>query len=124
MHGQRLGRNVSEISAEMMHQLRVYRWPGNVRELEGIVQRALISSSGEIVELAEPLVEHVDDDEAPRIISSTIADLKLVEREHILAVLEATNWKISGPSGAASQLGLPPSTLRSKMKKLSIERPH
>ena len=124
MHGQRLGRNVSEISAEMMHQMRVYRWPGNVRELEGIVQRALISSKGEIVELAEPLVEHPDDDDGPRIISSTIADLKLVEREHILAVLEATNWKISGPSGAASQLGLPPSTLRSKMKKLSIERPH
>ncbi len=124
LHSQRLGRNVSEISAEMMHQLRVYRWPGNVRELEGIVQRALISSKGEIVELAEPLVEHSDDDDSPRIISSTIADLKLVEREHILAVLEATNWKISGPSGAASQLGLPPSTLRSKMKKLSIERPH
>ncbi|MDJ0709961.1 MAG: sigma 54-interacting transcriptional regulator [Woeseiaceae bacterium] len=124
MHGQRLGRNVSEISADMMGQLRSYRWPGNVRELEGIIQRALISSDGEIVELAEPLVEHVDTDDAPRIISSTIADLKLVEREHILAVLEATNWKISGPSGAAAQLGLPPSTLRSKMKKLSIERPH
>ena len=124
MHGQRLGRHVSEISAEMMHQLRVYRWPGNVRELEGIVQRALISSKGEIVELAEPLVEHSDEDDAPRIISSSIADLKLVEREHILDVLEATNWKISGPSGAAAQLGLPPSTLRSKMKKLSIERPH
>jgi len=124
MHSQRLGRNVSEISAEMMHQLRVYRWPGNVRELEGIIQRALISSGGEVVELAEPLVEHSDSDDAPRIISSTIADLKLVEREHIVAVLEATNWKISGPAGAASQLGLPPSTLRSKMKKLSIERPH
>ena len=124
LHAQRLGRNVHEISAEMMHQLRLYRWPGNVRELEGIVQRALISSKGDVVELAEPLVEHADDDDGPRIISSTIADLKLVEREHILAVLEATNWKISGPSGAASQLGLPPSTLRSKMKKLSIERPH
>jgi chemotaxis protein methyltransferase CheR len=124
LHSQRLGRNVSEISSEMMHQLRVYRWPGNVRELEGIVQRALISSQGEVVELAEPLIEHFDDGDSPRIIASTIADLKLVEREHILAVLEATNWKISGPSGAASQLGLPPSTLRSKMKKLSIARPH
>ena len=124
MHGQRLGRNVSEISAEMMHQLRAYRWPGNVRELEGIIQRALISAKGEIVELAEPLIEHADDDDGPRIISSTIADLKLVERTHILTVLEATNWKISGPAGAAAQLGLPPSTLRSKMKKLSIERPH
>ena len=117
-------RHESEISAETMHQLRIYRWPGNVRELEGIIQRALISSQGEIVELAEPLVEQSDNDDTPRIISSTIAELKLVEREHILAVLEATNWKISGPSGAAAQLGLPPSTLRSKMKKLSIERPH
>ena len=98
-----------------------YSWPGNVRELEGIVQRALISSSGPVLELAEPLVTQVGEKE---VADTTISDLKLVEREHIVAVLEDANWKISGASGAAAKLGIPPSTLRSKMKKLSIVRPH
>lgn len=120
VHGARLGRDVEEISSEMIRQLREYSWPGNVRELEGIIQRALISSKGPVLVLAEPLIT---ESESPRIISTTIADLKLVERDHILSALEATNWKISGHTGAASQLGIPPSTLRSKMKKLSIERP-
>ena len=120
-HAPRLGRDVSEISASTMSQLRNYPWPGNVRELEGIVQRALISSTGPVLELAEPLVAHVEEKHEP---DTTVSDLKLVEREHIVAVLEDANWKISGTSGAAAKLGIPPSTLRSKMKKLSIVRPH
>ncbi|MCH9694495.1 MAG: sigma 54-interacting transcriptional regulator [Gammaproteobacteria bacterium] len=123
MHAVRLGRDVNEISAEMMRQLRGYHWPGNVRELDGIIQRALISSDGPVVELAEPLISTSFDDGTPKIISSTISDLRLVERDHILTVLEDSLWKISGPEGAASQLGIPPSTLRSKMKRLNITRP-
>ena len=121
MHAPRLGRDVSEISAEMMNQLRRYSWPGNVRELEGIIQRALISSSGPVLDLAEPLVKESDEEEQA---DATVSDLRLVEREHIVAVLEDANWKISGDSGAAAKLGIPPSTLRSKMKKLAILRPH
>lgn len=124
IHAQRLGRDVREISSEMMRQLKLYRWPGNIRELDGIVQRALISNSGPIVDLAEPLLGNDADDHDLRIISSSIADLKLVERDHIVAVLDKAHWKISGANGAASQLGIPPSTLRSKMKKLGIVRPH
>jgi len=120
LHSQRLGREVREISSEMMHQLRHYPWPGNVRELEGIVQRALISSQGPVLKLAEPLIS---DSDSPQIIGSTVANLKRFERDHILSVLEEANWKISGQKGAATKLGIPPSTLRSKMKKLSIERP-
>ncbi len=120
-HAPRLGRDVSEISAATMSQLRNYSWPGNVRELEGIVQRALISSTGPVLELAEPLVAHVEEKHDA---DTNVSDLKLVEREHIVAVLEDANWKISGTSGAAAKLGIPPSTLRSKMKKLSIVRPH
>ena len=122
-HAPRLGREVTEISAAMMSQLRAYNWPGNVRELEGIVQRALISSSGNVLDLAEPLVTETAATEelaGP----SSVSDLRLVEREHIVAVLEDANWKISGDSGAAAKLGIPPSTLRSKMKKLAIIRPH
>jgi transcriptional regulator with GAF, ATPase, and Fis domain len=122
MHAPRLGREVTEMSAEMMDQLRRYDWPGNVRELEGIVQRALISSTGPVLNLAARLVSGAGEDrqlEGP----APISDLKLIEREHIVAVLEDAKWKISGGYGAAAKLGIPPSTLRSKMKKLSINRP-
>jgi len=54
----------------------------------------------------------------------TIGNLHIVEREHIVSILEDAEWKISGESGAAARLGIPPSTLRSKMKKLGIVRPH
>ena len=123
LHAKRLGRDVQEISSEMMRQLRAYSWPGNIRELDGIIQRALISNSGPVVNLVEPLMSNEFEDGTPRIVSSTVADLKLVERDHIVAVLDGTQWKISGDDGAASKLGIPPSTLRSKMKKLGIVRP-
>ena len=123
VHAKRLGKEVQEISAETVRQLRKYRWPGNVRELEGIIQRALISSGGHVVELAEPLVSSELIDSTPRILSTSIVDLKLVERDHIVSVLNDVNWKIAGATGAAEKLGVPPSTLRSKMKKLGIARP-
>jgi len=125
VHSPNLGRQIDAISADMMRRLNDYPWPGNVRELEGVIQRALISSSGPVLELpaaishgkAEP------DKDTPHVLSSSIADLRLVERDHILSTLEDADWKISGPSGAAARLGIPPSTLRSKMKRLSIARP-
>jgi len=126
VHSKLLGRNVSAISSRMMHQLREYSWPGNVRELESVIQRALITWSGPVLELADPLISGsvLVDDDSPRVLSTTIADLRVVEREHIVSVLEETGWKISGTKGAAARLGIPPSTLRSKMKKLAIARPH
>ena len=124
MYAKKLGRDVEGISASMMRQLNDYHWPGNVRELEGVIQRAVIANSSSMLELPEPLAPEHDDRDGPRIVSTTISDLSSVEREHIINVLESTSWKISGPDGAASQLGLPPSTLRSKMKKLDIVKPH
>ena len=108
----------------MMRQLRDYDWPGNVRELEGVIQRAIISSTGPILDLADRLQAPGVDNPTPRVLSHSIAELKSVERDHILSVLDEADWKISGTDGAASRLGIPPSTLRSKMKKLSIQRPH
>ena len=126
VHSKSLGREVSAISAEMMRQLREYAWPGNVRELDGVIQRALISSSDPVLQLADPLdaAKIPSAPEKTRVVSTTIADLRVVERDHILAVLDEADWKISGDSGAAARLGLPPSTLRSRMKKLDIQRPH
>ena len=125
VHSKNLRREVNAMSANMMQRLRDYPWPGNVRELESVIQRALISSSGPILEL--PLRESEEDSglesDSPRVLSTTIADLRVVERDHILAVLEESQWKIAGDSGAAAKLGIPPSTLRSKMKRLAIVRP-
>ncbi|MEM8814802.1 MAG: sigma 54-interacting transcriptional regulator [Pseudomonadota bacterium] len=117
IHSQRLERDVSAISARMMRELRSYDWPGNIRELEGVIQRALIASTGPVLDLADPISPE------PELLLSASPELKSVEREHILKVLEDTGWKISGGAGAAAKLGVPPSTLRSKMKKLSISRP-
>ena len=124
-HSAGLGKTVTEISAAMMDQLRRYDWPGNVRELEGIIQRALIYSSGPVLQLAKPLV--TESDAALPTISGTplmVTDLRSVEREHIRLVLEESKWVVTGDSGAATKLGVPPSTLRSKMKKLGIVRPN
>ncbi|MDX1515257.1 MAG: sigma 54-interacting transcriptional regulator [Woeseiaceae bacterium] len=119
VHAQRLGREVTAISARMMRQLQAYDWPGNVRELEGVIQRALISSSGPVLDLGHSLAGRAGDDFS----DSGLYDLRAVEREHITTTLEECRWKISGQRGAAAALGVPPSTLRSKMKKLGIERP-
>ena len=124
MYAKRMGREFRGISSSMMQQLREYDWPGNVRELEGVIQRAVISSNGEVLDLPDPLVVMEEERASTKVVSTTIADLKLVERDHILSVLEETSWRISGPNGAATKLGLPPSTLRSKMKKLDIVKPH
>ena len=118
VHAQRLGRDVLAISARMMRELRNYAWPGNIRELEGVIQRALIANSGPVLELADSIAPDADAVQPAR------PDLRSVERDHILAVLDDADWKISGKAGAAAKLGIPPSTLRSKMKKLAISRPH
>ena len=90
-------------------------WPGNVRELEGFIQRALIATSG-------PELDYSDADE--REDEVPVADLDTVQLEHIVSVLNRCNWVVAGADGAANVLGVPPSTLRSRMKRLGIERPH
>jgi transcriptional regulator with GAF, ATPase, and Fis domain len=125
VHSKNLRREITAMSGNMMQRLRDYPWPGNVRELESVIQRALISSSGPVLDLPRQKSEESGEPESnsPRVLSTTIADLRVVERDHILAVLEESQWKIAGESGAAAKLGIPPSTLRSKMKKLAIVRP-
>lgn len=118
-HAPQLGKEISAISATMMEQLCDYSWPGNVRELEGVIQRALISSTSSVLELAEPLHAETSSPEA----NVASEKLELAERSHIESVLQQCRWVVGGKGGAAERLGIPPSTLRSKMKKLGIERP-
>ncbi len=119
-----LGKNVTAISATMMEHLNSYSWPGNIRELESVIQRALISSDGPVIESPESIAILARPESAGRSDAvSGIVDLSAAERAHIEDVLSQARWVIGGADGAAEKLGIPPSTLRSKMKKLGIQRP-
>ena len=123
-HAALLGKEVTAISAPMMEQLNDYSWPGNIRELEGVIQRALISAVGSVLEAPELLLgDGPDVTPAPSPPTTQVVDLQIAERSHIERVLSEASWVIGGDAGAAAMLGIPPSTLRSKMKKLGIERP-
>ncbi|HSO74133.1 MAG TPA: helix-turn-helix domain-containing protein, partial [Blastocatellia bacterium] len=100
-----------------------YAWPGNVRELENVVERAVILSSGPELQVTIPemVPEAVATHAEPFTHNMDFAE---AERAYILRVLRDCNWVISGPRGAASQLRLNRSTLRSKMTKLGITRPN
>ena len=101
-----------------MQRLVAYPWPGNVRELENILERAVILSQGDTLEIGPDLLPN----SLPVAPSQGQLDLATVERNHIRCVLEQTSWVIEGPHGAATILGLHANTLRSRMKKLGITR--
>ena len=113
------GKPIQGISSKVMEALVTYPWPGNVRELENIIERAVILSGGPELEAGEWLPKPL----AFTLPSSRIATLEDREREQILKALQHTGWKVSGDGGAAVLLGLKPTTLEARMKKLGIHRP-
>ncbi len=117
--GNRLGRHINVAPAEVLQALCAYDWPGNVRELENVLERAIITSPGRMLRLAAPLMAGP---RHPCACGGAPRSLRQVEREHIVRVLDATGWTIEGPRGAAAILDLKASTLRSRMRKLGIER--
>jgi formate hydrogenlyase transcriptional activator len=116
---QRMNKTIESISNEQMTTLSQYDWPGNVRELENLIERAVILSQGS--ELRVPL-EKLQPSKTPQTAES-LATLEAAEREHILRALQASNWVIGGPSGAAAKLGMKRTTLQSKIQKLGMSRP-
>jgi formate hydrogenlyase transcriptional activator len=119
----RMGKEIATIPAATMDALVAYEWPGNVRELRNVIERAVITSSGSALQLGESL-EAVSNQPAPGPEETPqFVSLAAVERHHIARVLQATGWRISGERGAAAVLGLNPSTLRYRIKKLQIRRP-
>lgn len=113
------GRKITKIPKHAMDALRRYPWPGNVRELANVIERAVITSHGPVLELAEK----IDSASGMQEMEPKHHNLIEVERDYIVKVLEKTGWKIEGDRGSAQLLGMNPSTLRARMKKLSIKRP-
>lgn len=113
----RMGKCIEIIPTKVMHALQYYHWPGNVRELENVLERAVINSSGPKLHLVDKLEKSHKDLRASK------KTLDEVERDHIVRILEQTQWKISGKNGAAEILGLDRSTLRARMRKLGIIKP-
>jgi formate hydrogenlyase transcriptional activator len=112
-----LVKKIDRIPERMMTALQRYQWPGNIRELEHVIERAVILSEG-------PELEPIDwlSPSNGKAGASKTLTLEEMERQHIVDVLEQTNWRVSGEKGAASILGLKPTTLEARMKKLGIER--
>lgn len=115
----KMGKKPGHISAEELKKLANYSWPGNVRELKHAVDRAVILSDGGKIRFS--WIEPTAADSLPGG-DSFLASLQDIEREHIEKVLNATRWKVTGPKGAALILGLKPTTLFARMKKLGINR--
>jgi transcriptional regulator with GAF, ATPase, and Fis domain len=115
----RLGKTIDDVPQALMNALVEYDWPGNVRELENVIERAMILSTDSALVLNEVLGSSVGADSFQTCSSS----LAYVDRAHIIGVLEQCNWTVKGPGQAAERLGLAPSTLQYRMKKLGIQRP-
>ena len=115
----KLHRACRDIDQESLERLIHYSWPGNVRELENVIERALILSRQPVLRIDE----HILGSQDSSLGASPPAGLKDLARRHILQTLTLTNWHIEGPDGAAARLGIPPSTLRSRMKQYGMKRP-
>lgn len=115
----KLGKSITEVPRKIIEALTAYPWPGNVRELENVIERAVILSPGSTLRVDESFTRVTP----PRAGATTAESLEEIERTHIVRVIEECGGRIKGKGNAAERLGLNPSTLRSRMKKLGIQHP-
>jgi formate hydrogenlyase transcriptional activator len=118
-----LGKPIVHITPGTYQALERYDWPGNIRELENVIQQAIIVSHDGVLDLAAFVGESMQVETSTRTPPNGSRSLVDVERDHIQLVLETVGWRIEGVAGAAQVLGLRPSTLRTRMRKLGIQRP-
>ena len=108
----RIGKKITQVPRQTMEALQSHSWPGNVRELRNVIEHGVIVTSEDTLRV--PMLLDADPGMQP---AETLASS---EQEHILKALEKTGWRIKGLRGAATMLGINPSTLYSRMHKLGI----
>jgi formate hydrogenlyase transcriptional activator len=113
-------RRITSIPTSAMTALQEWEWPGNIRELENVIERAVIISSGEVLQVP-PFQMTLDGDVL--LPPAELTPYHAAERDVILEALRETGGVIAGPEGAAARLGMKRTTLQSKMRKLGIRRP-
>ena len=119
LHQAAMNKTIRRIPNKVSRAMRNYEWPGNVRELANVIERAVILTQGDTLVVDEVFVR----EQAALAPKSGGDDLQSVERAHIVDTLGKCGWKVKGSGNAAERLGLNPSTLRARMKKLGIQRP-
>ena len=129
---ERMGRRFEELTDEDKGLLKAYSWPGNVRELQNVIERALILSAGRKLELSRAMPQADDGEQDAAVLAASTSpqpervlsavELEELEKHNLLRALGACGWKISGSNGVSALLGLPPSTVSSRMKALGIRR--
>jgi PAS domain S-box-containing protein len=115
-YAKKFGKTITSVSPRALQTFQSYSWPGNVRELANAIERAVIHAKGSVLHSVDRFEEPAEE------LPLAAKTLEEVEREYIMRTLENTGWRIEGPHGAANILGLNPSTLRTRMTKLGIQR--
>ena len=114
---ERLGKRIEHVPDSVIRDLQAYSWTGNVRELENVIERAMILTTGDTLQLPSGVLP-IRRTKGSR--NSALRSLAEVEADHIRSVLEQTDGVIAGPQGAAKVLDINPNTLRSRMERLGI----
>jgi formate hydrogenlyase transcriptional activator len=109
-----MAKQVGRISSDAMDELVRYPWPGNIRELQNFIERAMILTNGDVLQLSEL--------PSSPIVPREPVTLAEAERDHILNALRESNWVVGGATGAAYRLGVKRTTLISKMRKRGVSR--
>ncbi len=116
----KIGKKIESVTAHSLNALQEYNWPGNVRELESVIERAVIISQGNMLQILDHFDSPAKGETLPP--GADFKALVELEHDHVLQVLKKTGWRIEGKNGAALLLGLNPSTLRARMRKYGIVR--
>jgi formate hydrogenlyase transcriptional activator len=118
----RFGKRFQSIEKSSMERILAYPWPGNVRELQNVIERAAILSEGEVLRVDEPLLAGAGNP-GPRAAAAPLPDsLRDAERRQIEEALAQSAGRVSGAAGAAARLGVPSTTLESRIKRLGIDK--
>ncbi|HEV7785757.1 MAG TPA: sigma 54-interacting transcriptional regulator, partial [Thermoanaerobaculia bacterium] len=118
----RLGKRFESIEKSSMDRILAYSWPGNVRELQNVIERATLLSEGVVLRVDEPLTGGAGSAISAVPVLPLPAGLREQERQRIEEALAQTGGRVSGANGAAARLGVPATTLESRIKRLGIDK--